>query len=61
MSHSHVIDRYEREREPVACQCGVEVNMYFGSPVVGRELIKSLKHVPDPSENYQRGQNPSMN
>ena len=46
---------------PFSCPCGVEVNMYFGSPMVGRALLKSLKHVPDPAENYRRCQNPSMN
>ena len=32
-----------RERYPVACICGAEVSMFFGSPRVARNLIKALK------------------
>lgn len=27
----------------VACACGAEVNMFFGSPRMGRMLVKALK------------------
>jgi len=32
-----------KERYPVACMCGSEVNMFFGSPRVARNLIRALK------------------
>lgn len=30
-------------RRRVACACGAQVNMYFGSPRMGRLLLKALK------------------
>lgn len=35
---------------PVACPCGEEVNMFFGSPKVGKLLLKALKEEPDPGD-----------
>jgi hypothetical protein len=32
-----------KERYPVACLCGAEVNMFFGSPRVARNMIRALK------------------
>ena len=32
-----------QERYPVACMCGAEVNMFFGSPRVARNMIRALK------------------
>jgi hypothetical protein len=32
-----------KERYPVACMCGAEVNMFFGSPRVARNMIRALK------------------
>jgi len=37
-----------RERYPVSCLCGAEVNMFFGSPRVARSLLKALKNDPSP-------------
>jgi len=45
----------------VACRCGVEANMYFGSPLVGRALLKSLKATPEPEDNYHRCRSPLLN
>jgi hypothetical protein len=38
-----------RERYPVACPCGTEVNMYFGAPRVARALLKAMKEEPPPT------------
>ena len=46
---------------PVACACGNEVNMYFGSPVMGRTLIRSLKNTPEPEDDYRRSRAPQLN
>ena len=32
-----------KERYPLACMCGAEVNMFFGSPRVARNMIRALK------------------
>lgn len=32
-----------QERYPIACMCGAEVNMFFGSPRVARNMIRALK------------------
>jgi hypothetical protein len=32
-----------RDRYPLACLCGAEVNMFFGSPRVARNMIRALK------------------
>jgi hypothetical protein len=32
-----------KERYPVACMCGAEVNMFFGSPRVARNLLRALR------------------
>ena len=32
-----------KDRYPVACICGAEVNMFFGSPRVARNMIRALK------------------
>ncbi len=43
-----------KDRYPVACACGVEVNMFFGSPLVGRSLLRSLKRTPETPDEYHR-------
>ncbi len=43
-----------RDRYPVACACGASVNMYFGSPLVGRALIRSIKRSPETPDEYHR-------
>ena len=32
-----------KDRYPVACMCGAEVNMFFGSPRVARNMLRALK------------------
>jgi hypothetical protein len=32
-----------KDRYPVACICGAEVNMVFGSPRVARNMLRALK------------------
>ena len=32
-----------KERYPVACMCGAEVNMFVGSPRVARNMLRALK------------------
>ena len=32
-----------KDRYPVACACGAEVNMFFGSPLVARSMLRALK------------------
>ena len=32
-----------KERYPVGCMCGSEVNMLFGSPRVARNLLRALR------------------
>ena len=32
-----------KERYPVACMCGAEVNMFFGSPRVARNMLRALR------------------
>jgi hypothetical protein len=46
---------------PVACECGVEVNLYFGSPKVGQALVKSLKNLREPEDAYHRCNSPLLN
>lgn len=46
---------------PVACPCGVEVNMYFGSPLVGRALLRKLRSTPEPEDQYRRSHEPQLN
>ena len=41
-------------RYPVACPCGVEVNMCFGSPMLGRALLRSIKRSPESPDEYHR-------
>jgi hypothetical protein len=48
-------------RYPVACPCGAEVNMFFGSPKVGQILVKSLKNLREPEDAYHRCQSPLLN
>ena len=41
-----------KERYPIRCDCGAEVNLFFGSPKVGRLLIEALKRSePSPLNN----------
>ena len=37
-----------RSRYPLACACGVHVNIYFGSPLVGKALLRALRDLADP-------------
>ncbi len=46
---------------PLACPCGVEANMYFGAPTVGRALMRSLKDMHEPADDYRRCSAPTMN
>jgi len=39
-----------KERYPVACMCGAEVNMFFGSPRVARNMLRALKSSIDPNK-----------
>jgi len=32
-----------KDRYPVACMCGAEVNMFFGSPRVARNMLRALR------------------
>lgn len=32
-----------KDRYPVACMCGSEVNMFFGSPRVARNMLRALR------------------
>jgi DNA-directed RNA polymerase subunit RPC12/RpoP len=32
-----------KDRYPVACTCGAEVNMFFGSPRVARNMLRALR------------------
>jgi hypothetical protein len=32
-----------QERYPISCLCGAEVNMFFGSPRVARNMLRALK------------------
>ena len=49
------------QKYPVACACGVEVNMYFGSPLVGKALVRSLKRIKEPGDTLHRCQSPLLN
>ena len=46
---------------PVACPCGVEVNMFFGSPLVGKALVRSLRRLKEPGDAFHRCQSPLLN
>jgi hypothetical protein len=50
-----------KERYLVSCACGAQVNMYFGSPLVGRALLRSLKRCPETPEEYHRCPAPMLN
>lgn len=43
-----------KDRYPVSCACGAQVSMFFGSPLVGRSLLRSLKRGPETPEEYHR-------
>jgi len=32
-----------KDRYPVSCMCGQEVNMFFGSPLVARNMLRALR------------------
>jgi len=32
-----------KDRYPVSCMCGSEVNMFFGSPRIARNMLKALR------------------
>jgi len=36
-----------KEKYPITCACGARANMVFGSPLVGKALLRKLKHVSD--------------
>ncbi len=46
---------------PVSCPCGVEVNMFFGSPLVGKALVRSLRRLKEPGDTLHRCQSPLLN
>lgn len=48
-------------RYPVACACGAQVAMHFGSPRLGRSLLRSLKRSPEAPEEYHRCPAPMLN
>jgi hypothetical protein len=50
-----------QEKYPVACSCGVEVNMFFGSPLVGKALISTLKKLREPEDTYHHCRSPLLN
>ena len=55
-------DRDELDQNyPVACSCGIEVNMYFGSPLVGKALLRKLRSQPEPQDSYRRSAKPQLN
>ena len=49
------------EKYPVACACGVQVNMYFGSPLVGKALLRSLRRMREPQDGYHHCSSPLLN
>ena len=49
------------QKYPVACACGVEVNMFFGSPLVGKALLRGLKRLKEPGDALHRCQSPLLN
>jgi len=49
-------DRYQ-----VTCACGARVSMYFGSPRIGRALLRSIKRTPEAPEEYHRCPAPMLN
>lgn len=48
-------------RYPVSCACGIRVDMYFGSPALGRSLLRSLRRSPETPEEYHRCPSPALN
>lgn len=48
-------------RYPVACACGARVNMHFGSPLLGRALLRSIRRSPETPDDYHRCPAPLMN
>ncbi len=50
-----------RDRYPVTCPCGSQVRMFFGSPRVGRSLLRSLKETPAAPDDYHRCPHPLAN
>jgi hypothetical protein len=52
-----------KDRYPVACMCGAEVNMFFGSPRVARNMIRTLKREAEAEmlEQPHRCHSPLMN
>ena len=49
------------QKYPVACACGVEVNMFFGSPLVGKALLRGLKRLKELGDALHRCQSPLLN
>ena len=50
-----------RERYPLACMCGAEVNMFFGSPRVARNMLRALKREAQADLKPHRCQSPLLN
>jgi hypothetical protein len=48
-------------RYPVACPCGAEANLFFGSPKMGRALIRSIKNTPSAPDEYHECRSPLLN
>jgi hypothetical protein len=49
------------EKFPVECSCGIVSKLYFGSPLVGRALLRKLRRQPDPVERHHRCSSPLLN
>lgn len=52
-----------QERYPIACMCGAEVNMFFGSPRVARNMLKALRREAEDelAERQHRCHSPLLN
>ena len=48
-------------RRRVTCACGAEVNMYFGSPRMGRVLLKALQAEGEGDGHSHRCHSPLLN
>ncbi len=52
-----------KDRYPVACMCGAEVNMFFGSPRVARNMLRALRREAEDelAQRQHRCQSPLLN
>ena len=44
-----------KDRYPVACMCGAEVNMVFGSPRVARNMLRALRKEAEAEQEAREG------